>query len=122
MVGMARQARARRARSITILRCGGAPESIADAWDAVLMLMRLMRLAARSRALAHQARQPVGAKPDGHAVGPDRHLLDQQLHDPRLLGREQLVPERVELRERLAHLGLGDVRRLLRARRARCRR
>jgi hypothetical protein len=35
--------------------------------------------------------------------------LDQQLHDPRLLGREELVPARIELEQRLPRLGLGDV-------------
>ena len=35
--------------------------------------------------------------------------LDQQLHDPRLLGREQLVPQRIELEQRLPRLVLGDV-------------
>jgi hypothetical protein len=36
--------------------------------------------------------------------------LDEQLYDARLLGREQLVPQRVEALQRLAHLGLGQVR------------
>ncbi len=30
--------------------------------------------------------------------------LDQQLHDPRLLGREQLIPQRVELQQPLQRL------------------
>jgi hypothetical protein len=35
--------------------------------------------------------------------------LYQQLDDTRLLGREQLVPQRVELLQRLARAVLGDV-------------
>jgi hypothetical protein len=42
-------------------------------------------------------------------VHPHVDPLDQQLHDPRLLGREQLIPQRVELRQRLARFVLGDV-------------
>ena len=45
--------------------------------------------------------------------------LDQKLHDPRLLGREQFVPQWVELRERLSRLVLGDFI-LLGSRGARC--
>jgi hypothetical protein len=36
------------------------------------------------------------------------HPRDEQLDDPRLLGREQLVPQRVELQQRFPRLGLGD--------------
>ena len=39
----------------------------------------------------------------------DIHPLDQQLHDPRLLGGKELAPQRVELGERLPRLVLGDV-------------
>ena len=34
--------------------------------------------------------------------------LDEQLNDARLLGREELVPQRVELQERVPNLRLGD--------------
>ena len=45
-----------------------------------------------------------------------RHIdpLDQQLDDARLLGREQLVPQRIEADQRLADLRLGDAAVLLR--------
>ena len=62
-----------------------------------------------ARHFPHQAGQPVRPKPDLHAVHPHLDPLDQQLHDPRLLGREQLVPQRVELQQRLPRLVLGDV-------------
>ena len=52
---------------------------------------------ARARHLAHQPGEPVDAQAQAHAVDGDVDPLDQQLHDPRLLGREQLVPQRVEL-------------------------
>ena len=41
----------------------------------------------------------------------DPHVdsFDLQLHDARLRGREQLVPQRVELQQRLPRLVLGDV-------------
>ena len=47
--------------------------------------------------------------PNFHAVHPHVDPLDQQLHDPRLLSGEQLVPKWIELRERLPDLVLGDV-------------
>jgi hypothetical protein len=46
-------------------------------------------------------RAPPGGtvRPQTHvrAVQPHVHPLDEQLHDPRVLGGEQLVPQRVEL-------------------------
>ena len=59
-----------------------------------------------------EAGDPAGAEPDADAIDSDRDVLDQELDDPRLLGREELVPERIELKQRLPDLGLGDVRRL----------
>jgi hypothetical protein len=58
--------------------------------------------------LAHQPGEPVGAQPDVEPVLGDLDPLDQQLDDARLLGREDLVPERVELKERVLDLRLGD--------------
>jgi hypothetical protein len=52
------------------------------------------------------------------ALSPDPHLqrallhvdpLDEQLHDPSLLGREQLVPDRGEVGEQDRDLALGDL-------------
>ena len=57
----------------------------------------------------HQPGEPVRPQPNLDAVHPHVHPLDQQLHDPRLLGREQFVPQRVELQQRLPRLVLGDV-------------
>ena len=37
------------------------------------------------------------------------------MHDPRLLGRKQLIPQRVELQQRVPNLVLGDVALLARA-------
>jgi hypothetical protein len=53
-----------------------------------------------SRNLAHQPGQ--FGRPQVHldAMDPHIHPLDQQLDNPRLLRREQLVPKRVELGER----------------------
>ena len=52
---------------------------------------------------------PFGRSRTSTPSHPHVDPLDQQLHDPRLLGREQLVPQRVELQQRLPHLVLGDV-------------
>ena len=40
--------------------------------------------------------------------GADVDPLDQQLDDPRLLGREQLIPKRIEPLQRLAHIGFAE--------------
>ena len=63
-----------------------------------------------ARHLAHQPSEPVRPQPDLHAgVRQHVHPIDQQLHDPRLFGREELVPQRVELGEGVPSLVLGDV-------------
>jgi hypothetical protein len=49
------------------------------------------------RPFPHQPGKPVSPEPHLHAVRPHIDTLDQQLRDPRLLGREELVPQRVEL-------------------------
>lgn len=49
-----------------------------------------------------QTGQTIAAETNVQAVGTDVHPLHQQRHDPSLLGREQLVPERIELLQRLA--------------------
>ena len=46
---------------------------------------------------ATRLRQSLGPQPDVDAVWADIDPLDQQLDDAGLLGREQLVPERVEI-------------------------
>ena len=60
-----------------------------------------------ARHFPHQPGEPVRPQPDLDAVHPHVDPLDQQLHDPRLRGREQLVPQRVELGERRPRLVLG---------------
>jgi len=57
----------------------------------------------------NEARQPLG--PDGHLqrVLPHIDALDEQLDDSRLLGREQLVPDRGEVGEQDGNLALGDL-------------
>jgi hypothetical protein len=60
----------------------------------------------------HQPGDPVRPQPDLDAVPPHVDPLDQQLHGPRLLGREQLVPQRIELQQHLPRRVLGDVVRL----------
>ena len=52
-------------------------------------------------------REPVDTQPQVKALLADIDTLDQQLDDARLLGREQLVPERVEVLERSPHLLLA---------------
>ena len=58
------------------------------------------------------------AGPNHRALGPDPHLerillhvdpLDEELDDPRLLGGEQLVPDRGEVGEQDRDLALGDL-------------
>ena len=50
--------------------------------------------------LLDQAVQTFGPKPNRDAFNGKIHPLDQQPHDPRLLGREQLVPQRLKLAAR----------------------
>ena len=67
------------------------------------------RPSGQGRRPPHQTDKSVDAQPEAHAIDIHVNPLDQQLHDPGLLGREQLVPERVELQQRLPRLVLGDV-------------
>jgi hypothetical protein len=46
--------------------------------------------------LQRQRLDPVRPKPHLKVVGRDDHLLDQQAHDALLLGREELLPDRVQ--------------------------
>jgi hypothetical protein len=57
----------------------------------------------------HQLGEPVDSEPDIDAVGDDVDPLNEKLDDPRLLGREQFIPERVEAVERLPDLSLSDL-------------
>jgi len=56
-----------------------------------------------------RARQARSAAADLNAVHRWIDPLDQHLHEPRLHCREELVPQRVELRECLARFVLRDV-------------
>jgi hypothetical protein len=49
----------------------------------------------------HQPRERVRPEADLDALRPHVDPLDQQLDDPRLLGGEQLLPQRFELQQRL---------------------
>jgi hypothetical protein len=69
---------------------------------------RVMRLPSAAHDCSHEPGEPVRPQPDLDAVHPDVDPLDQQLHDPRLLGREQLVPQGIELEQRLARRVVGD--------------
>jgi len=62
--------------------------------------------------ITHQASQALHPQPEVGAGGADLDPLDQHPHDPRLLGREQLVPQRVQPLQRLSRLCLGQVLRL----------
>ncbi len=46
--------------------------------------------------LQHQTLNAVGAQPHFEVIGRHDDFLHQQHHDPGLLGREQLIPNRVE--------------------------
>jgi hypothetical protein len=50
--------------------------------------------------LPNQARQPLSPDPHLERFPLDIHPLDQELDDPRLLGGEQLAPDRGEISER----------------------
>jgi hypothetical protein len=67
-----------------------------------------------------QARQPFRPEPDAEAVLGDVHPLHQELDKARLLGREQLVPERIEVMECRPDLALADRAVLLAAARDVC--
>ena len=60
------------------------------------------------RQLRDKTANPRSMQRDGDAVG--RHLdpLDQQPQDARLLGRVELIPDRIESAERLDHFALVD--------------
>jgi hypothetical protein len=60
--------------------------------------------------LACQAREPL--RPDPHLERVVLHFdpLDEELDDPRLLGGEQLVPDRGEVGEQARDPALGDLR------------
>jgi hypothetical protein len=66
------------------------------------------RLRSSGPEIANQMDVALDPKPDAEAVG--RHLdpLDQQLDDSVLLGREQLVPQRLEGVEGIANRRLGN--------------
>ena len=71
--------------------------------------IRLPSACSAAAKLGDDAGDALGAEADGDAVDIDVDALDQQLDDARLLGREEFVPESIELDERVAHLGLADV-------------
>ncbi|WP_287179231.1 hypothetical protein, partial [Mesorhizobium sp.] len=52
---------------------------------------------------------PSLPKPDGNALDGDIHPLDQKLDDAGLLGREELIPEWIQLNEGFTDLGFSDV-------------
>src|SRR5215211_4303372 len=61
------------------------------------------------RGRGSSARHP---EPDVGAGRPDLDAIHEQPHNPRLLRREQLIPERLEPGERVARLRVAQVRRL----------
>ena len=63
-----------------------------------------------------QAAEAVDPDVDVQAVGGDVDPVDQQRDDARLLGGEELVPERIERLESVTDIGLDDVA-VVRARR-----
>jgi hypothetical protein len=73
--------------------------------------------------IGNQICQPFGPQPNISPVWADIDPLHEQLHNARLLGREQFVPERIEPLQRLSrrharhldflHLALGVGRRWL---------
>lgn len=48
----------------------------------------------------------MSAQADGKTIGGKINPLDQELQNPRLLGREQFVPDRIEPLQRIANRGL----------------
>jgi hypothetical protein len=58
--------------------------------------------------LLNEASKPIHAQPDVQRVCPDIHPLDQQPHDPRVLGRKELIPQRIEPLERRLRIHSGD--------------
>jgi DNA modification methylase len=59
--------------------------------------------------ITDQPREAFDPQPDVSAGRTDRHPLDQRPHNPRLLGREQLAPQRIQPLQRPARLVLGQV-------------
>jgi hypothetical protein len=66
------------------------------------------RPAAR-RVISDQIRQSLGPQPNVGAVEANVDPLHEQLHDARLIGREQLVPQRIEPVQGVANLGFRDI-------------
>ncbi|RWB06376.1 hypothetical protein [Mesorhizobium sp.] len=58
--------------------------------------------------LRREAGHAFRAKPDGNALDGDIHPLDQKLDDAGLLGREELIPEWIQLDEGFTDLGFSD--------------
>lgn len=58
---------------------------------------------------AREAAEAVDTKPDVESVRADIYALDQQRHAMRLLGREELAPQRIELLKGGTGVSLGDV-------------
>ena len=54
--------------------------------------------------LREQAGQPFGPEPNLEPVPEHVHPLDQEPDDPRLLGGEQLIPDRAEVGEQARNL------------------
>jgi hypothetical protein len=65
-----------------------------------------VRLRVLARQLRDEAANPGGMQRDGNAVGRHVDPLDQQPQDARLLGRVELVPDRLERAQRVDHLAL----------------
>jgi len=47
--------------------------------------------------LASETAEAVDTEPDVQAIRTDVDAFDEQRHDPRLLRREEFVPQRIEL-------------------------
>lgn len=54
--------------------------------------------------------EPVDAEPNVEPVRADVYAFDEELDNARLFSREEFVPERVYLEERLTDLRLGEAR------------
>ena len=59
--------------------------------------------------LAREAAEAIDTEPDVEPIRAEIDALDQQRHDARLLGGEEFVPQRIELLQSGAGVGLGDV-------------
>jgi hypothetical protein len=58
--------------------------------------------------ILEEAGEPVRAQADLDAVLPNVHSLDDELDDARLLGREELLPERIEADQSLPDLAFRN--------------